>query len=345
MSKGVRKRKRIMIGSFPKILWEYFREQRFYLLLSALCVAAFVFTFYFFKLNLAAVWYPALLSGVFMLVFFWFGFLGFYRKHVTLSMLKKGEEPVVDNLPEGKTLIELDYQELLAQSEEERRREATQFQGARIELADYYAAWMHQIKTPISAMQLLLQGEDTQLNGELLGELFRVEQYVEMALCYIRLGEGASDLVIRERELDEIIRKAVRKYAGQFVRKRIKLVYEGTEKRILTDEKWFSFILEQILSNAVKYTSKGSVEISVGVDDCLRITDSGIGIAPEDLPRIFEKGFTGYNGRLNKKSTGIGLYLVRTAAKKLSHEITVKSEPGQGTVFSVDLRRYQLGKE
>ena len=137
----------------------------------------------------------------------------------------------------------------------------------------------------------------------------------------------------------------MRKYAGQFVRKRIHLVYQGTDIRVLTDEKWLSFIIEQLLSNAVKYTSKGSVTISVDAEKRLTISDTGIGIAGEDLPRIFEKGYTGYNGRVERKSTGIGLYLCKMAADKLGHRLSAESEPGKGSRFTIDLESYPLRTE
>ncbi len=176
-------------------------------------------------------------------------------------------------------------------------------------------------------------------------ELFRVEQYADMALSYVRLGEGASDLLIQEYPLDDIVRKAVRKYAGQFIRRRIRLVYEGTDARVVTDEKWLGFIIEQLLSNAVKYTTEGSVTITVDDRKQLSVTDTGIGISPEDMPRIFEKGYTGYNGRLDKKSTGIGLYLCRMAADKLGHRLTAQSEPGRGSRFTVELESYPFVAE
>ena len=210
---------------------------------------------------------------------------------------------------------------------------------------DYYAAWVHQIKAPIAVMSLLLQQEDTEQNQQLKAELFRVEQYAEMALSYVRLGEGMKDLVIAQYPLDEIIRKAVRKYAGQFIRKKIRLVYVGTEEIVLTDEKWLSFILEQILSNAVKYTVKGSVTIEVNEKKQLTVSDTGIGIAAEDLPRIFEKGYTGKNGRLDRKSTGIGLYLCKMAADKMGHKLSVESVPGEGSRFTIDLESYPFRAE
>ena len=144
-----------------------------------------------------------------------------------------------------------------------------------------------------------------------------------MALSSIRLGEGAADLVIRECDLDEIIRKTVRKYAGQFIRRKIRLVYDGTDMKALTDEKWLSFILEQLLSNAVKYTPEGGT-VTIAADRYRRIS------VTDTLPRIFEKGYTGYNGRMDKKSTGIGLYLCRQAADRLGHRLTAASEPGRG---------------
>ena len=132
------------------------------------------------------------------------------------------------------------------------------------------------------------------------------------------------------------------KLAPQFIRKHIGLTYESVEVKVITDEKLLSFMIEQLLSNAVKYTEKGQVTISVIEGSFLEIADTGIGIAEEDLPRIFEKGFTGYNGRADKKSTGLGLYLCRLTAERLGHKICARSEVGKGSVFTVDLRRYEV---
>ena len=141
-------------------------------------------------------------------------------------------------------------------------------------------------------------------------ELFRMEQYVDMVLQYLRLDGGENDLVITRCDLDELIREAVRRYGPQFVLRKLSLHYEPTERTVVTDRKWFVCILEQLLSNAIKYTPEGCITIRLE-GDCLRISDTGIGIAPEDLPRIFEKGYTGENGRLERTSSGLGLYLVR----------------------------------
>ena len=221
----------------------------------------------------------------------------------------------------------------------------TNWQKERQESMDYYAAWVHQIKTPISVIQMILQEEDTEEHRELAAEMFRIEQYVEMVLSFLRLGSDSSDFVFQQYDLDAIIRQAVHKYAPQFVRKRLRLQYEPASVQVLTDEKWLLFILEQLLSNAVKYTQEGTITIAVTPEKLLKVSDTGIGIAPEDVPRIFEKGFTGYNGRADRKSTGLGLYLCRIAADRLSHKISVESVVGGGTVVTLDLHTDDLKVE
>lgn len=238
-----------------------------------------------------------------------------------------------------------DLQEMIRSLGQRCNELTTQLQSAKQESLDYYTTWVHQIKTPISVMQMILQSEDTPEHRELSAELFRIEQYVEMVLTYIRLGSDDHDFVFRECDLNTLIRQSIRKYASQFVRRKIRLIYEPVQLTVLTDEKWLSFILEQLLSNAVKYTLQGSVTITITPDKKLSVSDTGIGISPEDLPRIFEKGFTGYNGRADKKSTGLGLYLCRQTADKLGIGIVADSTPGEGSVFTLDLSTRRLEVE
>ncbi len=248
-------------------------------------------------------------------------------------------------LPPAATPAEADFRAMAERMGEVYDQLVSDTERSRREHLDWYAAWVHQIKTPIAVMQMTLQGEDTPEHRALGTELFRIGQYAQMALNYLRLGEGASDLVIRAVDLDGVIRQAVRKYAPQFVSKRLTLRYEGTQERVLTDEKWLAFILEQLLDNAVKYTAAGGVTITVTAGKVLRIADTGIGIDPADLPRVFEKGFTGYNGRADKTATGLGLYLCRQAADMLRHRLWAESEPGRGSVFCLDLHTDELGVE
>ena len=206
------------------------------------------------------------------------------------------------------------------------------------DMRDYYTLWAHQIKTPIAAMHLLVD-ED----GEAARELFKIEQYVDMLLSYIRLESDVNDLVLRPCDLDGILRAAARKYARFFIHQGLRLEIQPTGRQVLTDEKWFGFCVEQLLSNAVKYTPKGSISMYVE-NDHLVIADTGIGIAPEDLPRVFERGYTGYNGRTDRKSTGIGLYLTRRVLTMLGHQIHIDARPGGGTRVHISLKRPELSE-
>ncbi len=305
----------------------------------------FMLVFSLYRLEAEAVAYAAALCGlltaaVLAAVFF----LG-RRKHGRLRRIAENAELMPEELPEPATVAEADYQEIVFRLKSLYDANLDAWQRQREESMDYYTTWVHQIKTPIAVMRMTLQEEDTKEHRELAAELFRIEQYVEMALDYLRLLSDSSDYVFQEYDLDHIIRQAVHKYAPWFVKNKIRLNYTPSGRKVLTDEKWLLFIIEQLLSNAVKYAYGGEVSISVTGEGQLVIADTGIGIAPEDVPRIFEKGFTGYNGRADKKSTGLGLYLCRRAADALSHKISVESRVGEGTAFTIDLSRERLMTE
>lgn len=173
----------------------------------------------------------------------------------------------------------------------------------------------------------------------LTAELGRIEQYVDMVLTYLRLEEGGSDYVIRPCSVDEVVRAAVRRFAGEFIDRRIRLDYEPVQWETVTDGKWLTFVVEQLLSNALKYTGQeGAIRIYRQGDE-LCIADTGMGIAPEDLPRVFQMGYTGENGRLDRRSSGIGLYLCRRICGNLRHGIRMESVPGKGTTVYLTLGR------
>ncbi len=298
----------------------------------------FALIFHLYNLEVEAVWYAFFLCALFTAAFFCIRFLFLLKKHQKYRELFQNLPLFSEVLPNPKTLSEWDLQNLLNKLKQLMDEKVSGLKNERQEIMDYYTTWMHQIKTPISVMKMMLEHEDTKEHRELLLELFRIEQYVEMALNYLRLGSESSDYVFREYDLDLILKQAIHKFAPQFIAKKICLNYAPVSVRVLTDEKWLLFLIEQILSNSIKYTQEGSVTIAVTQDKILTIADTGIGIAPEDLPRIFEKGYTGYNGRLDKKSTGLGLYLCQMAANRLSHNISVISSPGIGTTVSIDLK-------
>ncbi len=328
-----------------KLFLEYLYEHRFTAVWALGCILCFTAVFLLYQIELRAVYYPVLLCAVFSLLFCIPGYNRYKRKREILNRLGDEKGTVTELLPLADAGLERAYQELAARMEEIQRKSEEAWIQSQKDMQDYYATWVHQIKAPIAVLRVLLQRTDTEENQEMRSELFRIEQYVEMALCYTRLQEDASDLVLKEIDLDRVVRNAIHKYAGQFIRKKLRLVYGGTDKTVLTDEKWLSFILEQFLSNAVKYTKAGEVRIKVNDRKQLTVEDTGIGIESEDIPRIFEKGYTGYNGRMDKKSTGIGLYLVKQAAGKLGHSLHVESIPGEGSHFTIDLDSYPLQVE
>lgn len=328
-----------------RIFLSYLGRHKFTFLLFALFTAIFASVFSLYALALEAVLYAAALCLVLGLILMFLRFPRFCRLHRELNIIQNSISLMTNQLPPPSDIIEKDYQELVLSLNRLYSEKITTEQMAKNDLADYYTTWVHQIKTPIAAMRLLLQNEDTPVNRQMKNELFRIEQYVEMVLCYFRLDSPSADFVLKYYDLDDIIRQAVRKYAGQFVQKKISLDYEPTDQKVLTDEKWLSFVIEQILSNAIKYTSKGSVTIRVDHSQVLSISDTGIGIAKEDLPRIFEKSYTGYNGRVDKHATGLGLYLCKKILDRLSHPISVTSEVGKGTTFFIDLSRKFLDVE
>ena len=320
-----------------RILLQFFWEQRIMGLFLVLAVAIFALVFSMYDVKLEAILYASMLCLTAGLLFEGVHLVFYLRRHTEQQKRLQGLPVFYSELLPPRTLAEQDLQEMVQKLGEQYTAVTTDWQRQQKESLDYYSAWVHQIKTPISSMKMILQQEDTEENHLLSSELFRIEQYTEMALQYLRLDSKINDFVFQQYDLDSIIRQAIRKYAPQFILRKIRLIYEPVSMTILTDEKWMLFLLEQLLSNAIKYTPHGSVTISVTPEKILQVADTGIGIAPEDLPRIFEKGFTGYNGRADKKSTGLGLYLCQQAAKKISVSLSVTSEVGKGSVFSVHL--------
>lgn len=328
-----------------RLMGGYFWQYRLTVLVFLLFSLIYFCIFSLYDLETEAVLYAAALCLLVGFCIVGVRFYGYIKAHRERMRVLKNIGIEYDRLSGGRNPVEQEYQRMLRALGHICENYMTDMETKRQETLDYYAAWVHQIKTPIAVMRMQLQGEDIPEHQALLAELFRIEQYVEMVLCYMRLNSDSSDLVIKLYDLDGIIRRAVHKYASQFVQKRLRLVYEPVQMTVLTDEKWLQFVIEQLLSNAIKYTGRGTVTISVTQDKVLRVADTGMGIAPEDLPRIFERGFTGYNGRTDRKSTGLGLYLCKKAADKISAAISVQSAPGEGSVFSVDLHTNPLEVE
>ena len=313
----------------------YLRQRRGVLLTFLLFGGLFAVTFALYSLPVQAVAYPFLLCVVAGSILLAADYRQALRRHRQMERVLRLPDEIAASLPPADTVEREDYRQLVALLEESRRQIQSQAQRRYGDMVDYYTLWAHQIKTPIASMRLTLQNEDSDLARSLSGDLMRVEQYVEMVLVFLRLDSSTTDYVIRRHSLDDIVRPAVRRFAGEFIRRRLRLEYQPLDHTVVTDGKWLGFVVEQVLSNALKYTPAGGRIRIYGDGETLVIADSGIGIRPEDLPRVFEKGFTGYNGRSDKKSSGIGLYLCRRIAENLGCEISAASAVGIGTTVSL----------
>ncbi len=320
----------------------YYRRRIIVVILTVAAVFSLFMMIY--GVPLPALIYSVVICAAVTLFAAVFDFIRFRAKFNRLKLLETEILLTTDNLPACDSEVEEQYQELVRGLFAAKADLQTQSDKRYENAAEYFTLWVHQIKTPISAMDLLLQNESTSEAAELMGDLQRIEQYAEMALMFVQLDNEDEDFVFREHSLDTIVKKAARRFSPQFIRKRLNLIYEPLDVNVLTDERWLSFVIGQVISNSLKYTQRGGVEITLEASGkpILLIRDTGIGIAPDDLPRIFERGFSGANGRTGTRSTGVGLYLCKRICGRLGVDISAKSscEPGNSfTEIRLDLSK------
>ena len=240
------------------------------------------------------------------------------------------------------TALEVLLFEKLALLEMDKKNRAIEEREKLNDLMDYYTLWAHQIKTPIAASSLLVgEIEDKKVKNQLEQELFKIESYVNIVLQYLRLESFHEDLVLKKENVEDLVKEIVKKYAIFFIQKGLSLHLHDLDRTIITDRKWFVVILEQVLSNSLKYTSQGGIEIYFQ-EDTLYIKDSGLGIQDADLLRVFERGFSGYNGRLTQQSSGLGLYLSKKIADELGHQISIASQVGHGTTVMISFSEKKM---
>lgn len=317
-------------------LKDYCKERIFLLIIICFCTIVHIAVLFTYQVPLEPLVYAFLLSIIFLLLFCIYDFFKLTKKHKALTFYDRLSNTSVEKLIESPSIIERDFEQIISRLEEEIQETITSSLKCNQKNADFYMMWVHQIKTPISALGLLQQTAPDNISA-MKNELFKIERYVDVILGYSRLDDINHDLTLKHYFLDSMVKQAVKKYAPLFIHSQVSLKLEMLSESVLTDEKWLVFVLEQLLSNALKYTPKGSIhifsqqtEINEIRQTALIIEDTGVGIAAEDLPRIFERGFTGYNGRMDKKASGLGLYLCKTILKRLGHEITITSVLGEG---------------
>ncbi len=343
----IRKNRKQQLSRVFKLLVSYVKRHISIIVSAGIAIVLFFIVFSLYDLPIEAVGYASVLSVVVVSLFGMVRFYFYYKRQQKLQWLMQTVTLSEEKFPQPQDRIEEDYQEIIRILSERYTKMLSDVDGKLSDMMDYYTMWAHQIKTPIAAMRLVLQSEETSVSEELQEQLFKIEQYVGMVLQYLRVESMSGDLLLSRYDLDDIVKQAIKKHSKSFIRKKISLHYEEIHKKVLTDEKWLVFVLEQLISNALKYTTSGSISIYLDheLNDTLVIEDTGIGICSEDLPRVCEKGYTGYNGRADKKSTGIGLYLCKRILNKLSHTLMISSEVSKGTKVSIDLAAKELTVE
>ena len=317
-----------------EILKSYLKKNIKVYILFIVFIFIFFIMFYLYNLPLEALIYTGSFCFLAALVASFSDFVNYRESYRKLKFLEENILNDLDALPKSLDIRIDYYHKIIEKLYEELEKLTQENRQKNTDMVDYYSMWVHQIKTPIAAMNFLLDNEEVD-QKILQQELFKIERYVEMVLTYIRLDSISSDYVITKINLDEVVKDSVKKYATIFINKKIKLNYVSHETMVISDKKWLSFAFEQILGNSVKYSSAGG-EITIETyENKLVIEDNGMGIKEEDLPRIFEKGFTGFNGRYEKKSSGLGLYLCKKTLDKLGHHIEISSKVGEGTRIEI----------
>ena len=317
-----------------EILKSYLKKNIKVYILFIVFIFIFFIMFYLYNLPLEALIYTGSFCFLAALIASISDYANYKESYKKLNFLEQNILNDLDALPKSLDIRIDYYHKIIEKLYEELEKLTQENRQKNTDMVDYYSMWVHQIKTPIAAMNFLLDNEEVD-RKILQQELFKIERYVEMVLTYIRLDSISSDYVITKINLDEVVKDSVKKYATIFINKKIKLNYVSHETMIISDKKWLSFAFEQILGNSVKYSSAGG-EITIETcENKLVIEDRGIGIKEEDLPRIFEKGFTGFNGRYEKKSSGLGLYLCKKTLDKLGHHIEISSKVGEGTRIEI----------
>ena len=324
-----------------KLFGRYFKDRLFFIMIYVVSVLICLCVFKLYDLELEAFAYAFMILCVLLVACFLFDYYKYYKKHQTLLTLRSNSNVSLSCDLQDSSLIGEDYHKILVAMKEYHNQYVESSESKMHDLEDYFTMWVHQAKLPIAAMKLLLEDENLS-RSEIKLQLLRMDQYTDMVLAYLRLNSTHTDFLFKELELDDLIRQSIRRFSTEFIRKHIQLSFKETKDVILSDEKWLVFVLEQILSNSLKYTNEnGLISIYMKSKHILVIEDNGIGISASDLNRVFEKGYTGMNGRSDKTASGLGLYLCKNILDMLNHKITIESSVGKGTRVLLDLTHFE----
>lgn len=318
-----------------ELFYYYIKDHKKTIIVYIMSILIFYFLFFLYENKMESVVYGTVFIVVLCLIVGGYDFYQYVNHYEYLYRCRNTIEYDVENMGEDRSLIEKEYQNLIVTLDQKRKEYFTQSEQEKVELEDYFTLWVHQMKLPISAMKIMLETEEMLDRKLLKSELFRIEQYSSMVLAYIRMNSKDTDYQIETCDLAQMIRQSIRTFASEFIRKKIACDFKETKMQLVTDEKWFVFVLEQILSNSLKYTKRGTISIYIQDENTLVVEDTGSGMEVGDCVRSFEKGYTGRNGRIDKKASGLGLYLCKNILNKLSHDIKIESQIGVGTKVKI----------
>jgi signal transduction histidine kinase len=333
------------IRAFLRLLAGWFSTVRNTALCATLITAVFL-TMHLLGLGtVRELGYTLMLIGAGLAITAIASFVRFNRRQHAITEAIRHLPPEEADLPNAGNAMERSFRALADAYRTACNRDSSHATAAERERLDYFTLWVHQIKTPIAALDLMAQSEQPTDRELLRQEVFKIGQYADAALAYQRLQSIHNDLVLTSVPLYPLCAAAVKRLRPLFLYRKIALNMEPFAGAALSDAKWLGMAVTQVLTNSLKYTpAGGSVTVELWEPLVLRIRDTGVGIPPEDLPRVFERGFTGRLGRTERegeKSTGIGLYLCRQTCDKLGHKVSITSTPGVGTTVTFDLRRDQ----
>lgn len=325
-----------------ELFYYYIKDHKKTIIVYIMSIFIFYFLFFLYENKMESVVYGTVFIVVLCLIVGGYDFYQYVNHYEYLYRCRNTIEYDVENIGEDRSLIEKEYQNLIVTLDQKRKEYFAQSEQEKIELEDYFTLWVHQMKLPISAMKIMLETEEMLDRKLLKSELFRIEQYSSMVLAYIRMNSRDTDYQIETCDLDQMIRQSIRTFASEFIRKKIACDFKETKIQLVTDEKWFVFVLEQILSNSLKYTKRGTISIYIQNETTLVVEDTGSGMEVGDCVRSFEKGYTGRNGRIDKKASGLGLYLCKNILNKLSHDIRIESQIGVGTKVKISWKKDKM---
>ncbi|MDR1018384.1 MAG: sensor histidine kinase [Lachnospiraceae bacterium] len=295
-------------------------------------------TFYLYGISLTIYRDMFLFSLLFFLIVMIIKIFNAYRKDKIINQVIANELiDIASNLFTPTTTIEKDFYRLVLNFEDKLEETNSTNRRKYDELKDYYIMWSHQIKTPLAALSLLAQTDTENSKEDMNDEIFKIQQYLDMMLQYLRMQDINQDFYFANENLLNMVKPIIQKFKAFILNQNLDIELDNLDHLVLTDKKWFMFILEQVIFNAIKYTEKGSIHLFAKVNEdkiIFTVEDTGRGIAATDLPRVFEKGFTGLNGRIDRKATGLGLYMSKEIAEKLGIELSISSKVNVGTAVN-----------